>query len=97
MSPLARLYRLGTVRNDEVRNALLKGVEWVKTNQTPDGGLQFLKEREFQYGHPNLTGPADGGAMFPTWFRTLTLALTAKALTEEPVNLVRCPGMQFDV
>jgi len=35
--------------------------------------------------------------MFPTWFRTLTLALTAKARTDEPVNLVRCPGMQFDV
>lgn len=97
MSPLARLYRMGTVRSDEVRNALLKGVDWVKSNQTPDGGLQFIKNRQFQYGHPNLLGPEDGGAMFPTWFRTLTLALTAKALTDEPVHLVRCPGMQFDV
>ena len=76
---------------------MLRGVAWVKSNQTPDGGLQFVKNREFQYGHPNLIGPADSGAMFPTWFRTLTLALTAKAISDEPVTLVRCPGMQFDV
>ena len=55
------------------------------------------RNRELQYGHPNLLGPADGGSMFPTWFRTLTLALTAKVLSDEPVQLVRCPGMQFDV
>ena len=97
MSPLARLYRMGIAKNEDVRHALQKGVQWVKRNQTPDGGLQFIKNREFQYGHPNLLGPADGGAMFPTWFRTLTLALTAKALTDEPISLVRCPGMQFDV
>ena len=97
MSPLARLYRMGVARTEEVRQALLRGVRWVKSNQTADGGLQFIKDREFRYGHPNLLGPGDGGAMFPTWFRTLTLALTAKALSDEPVQLVRCPGMQFDV
>lgn len=97
MSPLARLYRMGIARTDEMRQALQRGVKWVKSNQTPDGGLQFIKKKAFTYGHPNLTGPADRGAMFPTWFRTLTLALTAKALGGEPVQLVRCPGMQFDV
>lgn len=97
MSPLARLYRMGIARNDTVRQTLERGVQWVKSNQTPDGGLQFIKNKEFQYGHPNLLGPADSGAMFPTWFRTLTLALTAKALGEDSVQLVRCPGMQFDV
>lgn len=97
MSPLARLYRMGIAETSEVRQALQRGVKWVKSNQTPDGGLQFIKNKAFTYGHPNLTGPADRGAMFPTWFRTLTLALTAKALGGEPVQLVRCPGMQFDV
>jgi len=97
MSPLARLYRMGVARNDTVRQALERGVQWVKSNQTPDGGLQFIKNREFKYGHPNLLGPQDSGAMFPTWFRTLTLALTAKAFGDESVQLVRCPGMQFDV
>lgn len=97
MVPLARLYRMGIARSDTVRRVLERGVAWVKSNQTPDGGLQFIKNREFKYGHPALLGPKDGGAMFPTWFRSLTLALTAKALGDEPVQLVRCPGMQFDV
>ncbi len=97
MSPLARLYRLGIAKNDDVRYALRRGVQWVKSNQTPDGGLQFIKNKEFEYGHPNLLGPENGGAMFPTWFRTLTLALTAKAFGDESIQLVRCPGMQFDV
>ena len=97
MSPLARLYRMGIARNDRVRQALERGAAWVKSNQTPDGGLQFIKNREFRYGHPQLLGPQDSGAMFPTWFRTLTLALTAKALGDESVQLIRCPGMQFDV
>lgn len=97
MSPLARLYRLGIVKNDTVKEALLKGAQWVKSNQTPDGGLQFIKNRRFDYGHPQLAGPEDQGAMFPTWFRCLTLALTARAFGDESLHFVRCPGMQFDV
>ena len=97
MSPLSRLYRMGVVRTDAVRQALERGAQWVKSNQTPDGGLQFIKNRDFEYGHPQLLGPKDGGAMFPTWFRTLTLALTAKAFGDASVQLIRCPGMQFDV
>ena len=97
MSPLARLYRLGIVKNDTVKEALLKGAQWVKSNQTPDGGLQFIKNRRFDYGHPQLAGPEDSGAMFPTWFRSLTLALTASAFGDESLHFVRCPGMQFDV
>jgi len=97
MSPLARLYRMGIVKNEAVEQALLRGVQWVKSNQTPDGGLQFIKGRRFEYGHPQLLGPETSGAMFPTWFRTLTLALTAKAFGDETVHLIRCPGMQFDV
>ena len=88
---------MGIAKNDSVRKALEYGVEWVKSNQTPDGGLQFIKDKEFAYGHPELLGPKDSGAMFPTWFRTLTLALVAKAFGDESVQLVRCPGMQFDV
>ena len=57
----------------------------------------MIKNRDFEYGHPQLLGPKDGGAMFPTWFRTLTLALTAKAFGDASVQLIRCPGMQFDV
>lgn len=97
ISPLARLYRLGIVRTEEVRNALLRGIDWEYRNQISDGGLQFIQNKEFEYGHPQLLGPKNEGAMFPTWFRTLTLALASTALGDESLQYVRCPGMQFDV
>ena len=97
ISPLARLYRLGIARTEDVRQALLRGIDWVRSNQTPDGGLQFIKNKEFEYGHPQLFGSQSGGAMFPTWFRTLTLALASTALGDETLHYVHCPGMQFDV
>ena len=68
-----------------------------ESNQTPDGGMEFIKGTDFEYGHPQLTGKAGFGAMFPTWFRTLTLALAAHALGDDSFCFVRCPGMQFDV
>ncbi len=97
LSPLSRLYRLGIVRDENVVRALQKGMQWVAGNQTPDGGMEFIKGTDFMYGHPQLTGKAGYGAMFPTWFRTLTLALAAHALGDDSFRFVRCPGMQFDV
>ena len=69
-------------------------------NQTADGGFVFYRGGAFTYGHDALHGPADAGAMFPTWFRTLSLAYIAKAvpthpLARQPWTFVRCPGVQF--
>ena len=62
----------------------------------PDGGMVFYRGRPFEYGHPELSGAADRGAMFPTWFRTLTLCLCDAALgTDTTLNFRRCPGYQF--
>jgi len=97
ISPLARLYRMGLVRTDEVRLALLRGIDWEYSNQTPGGGLPFIRNKAFEYGHPQLLGSQSGGAMFPTWFRTLTIALASTALGDETLHYVLCPGMQFDV
>jgi hypothetical protein len=65
-----------------------------------DGGSVFILDIPFEYGHPQLRGEANAGAMFPTWFRTLSLALIGKALPEHalgglPWHIVRCPGCQF--
>lgn len=66
----------------------------------PDGGFVFVLDREFEYGHPQLKGAANAGAMFPTWFRLLSLALIGKALPSHvlgqiPWRFSDCPGMQF--
>ncbi len=56
--------------------------------------------RPFEYGHRELRSEAGQGAMFPTWFRLLSLALIGRALPDHDLGkmawrFVHCPGMQF--
>ena len=100
MYPLVRLTLQTACRREEIREALERGVDWVLQNRMADGGFVFIRGRAFEYGHPALRGEADQGAMFPTWFRTLSLAIAAQALPEHPLRQVawrfrRCPGCQF--
>ncbi|MHB9134185.1 MAG: hypothetical protein ACYDBB_24200 [Armatimonadota bacterium] len=100
IDPLCRMLHLTDYRRDDIRAALTRAAEWVLTNQMPDGGFVFLRDVPFEYGHPALHGAAGQGAMFPTWFRLLSLALIGKALPNHPLGqipwqFVRCPGMQF--
>ncbi|HUU21332.1 MAG TPA: hypothetical protein VM389_02235, partial [Phycisphaerae bacterium] len=83
-----------------IRQALASAARWVLDNRMPDGGFVFVLDRAFEYGHPQLRGEANAGAMFPTWFRTLSLAIIGKALPDHPLGrypwgFVRCPGCQF--
>lgn len=100
IDPLCRMMQRTDYRRDDIEVALARAAEWVLKNQKADGGFVFILDRDFEYGHPQLSGPADRGAMFPTWFRTLSLALIGKALPRHPRGDVRwrfvnCPGMQF--
>jgi hypothetical protein len=100
LDPLARMLGQTAYRREDVRAALLRGGEWVLTNQQADGGFVFLQGRDFEYGHPQLRGPAGQGALFPTWFRLLSLALIGQALPDSPLGqwnwqFVECPGYQF--
>jgi len=100
IDPLCRMLQLTDYRRTDIQAALRKAVDWVLTNQIPDGGFVFQRNRPFEYGHPELRSEAGQGAMFPTWFRLLSLALIGKALPDHPLGrfpwqFVRCPGMQF--
>ena len=100
IDPLCRMMQLTDYRRDDIETALEKAADWVLTNQMPDGGFVFTKDRPFEYGHCELRSEANRGAMFPTWFRTLSLALIGKAmpghqLGKIPWKFVKCPGMQF--
>ena len=100
IDPLCRMSRLTDYRRADIRAALTKAADWVLTNQMPDGGFVFIKDRPFEYGHCELRSEANQGAMFPTWFRTLSLALLGSALPEHALGKIqwkfaRCPGMQF--
>jgi hypothetical protein len=100
IDPLARLMGTTDHRRGDVRTALQRGLKQVLLNQTSDGGWWFVRGKGFTYGHEQLAASATQGAMFPTWFRTLTLAYLAKALPDSVVGqydwqLCHCPGVQF--
>ncbi|MCL1793480.1 MAG: hypothetical protein FWG34_06395 [Oscillospiraceae bacterium] len=100
IDPLARMSALIPYRRGEVTDALLRAKRRVLANQAPDGGFVFYKGKEFEYGHRELFGPADAGAMFPTWFRTLSLALIDRYLCKidnmnSPYKFTNIPGFQF--
>ena len=100
IDPLVRMSRLTSYRRGDIALTLVHAKEHVLSNQAQDGGFMFCGEMDFQYGHEQLYGAANSGAMFPTWFRTLSLALLDSFFSSEndetPLyTFVRCPGFQF--
>lgn len=52
------------------------------------------------YGHENMSSLKDESAMFPTWFRTFSLAYLSKVIDNSDLkeisrNFINCPGLQF--
>jgi len=100
IDPLAKMGLLAGYRAEDISEALARAAEWVLRNCMEDGGFVFVLDRPFEYGHRELRGEENTGAMFPTWFRTLSLAIIGRALPDHPLGqipwrFVRCPGFQF--
>ncbi len=100
IDPLVRLYFLGNYRKEEIKKSLERAIVWVLVNMNEDGGFVFRRMEPFVYGHKLMSSGKDESAMFPTWFRTLSLAYLAKALPTSFLGkfdwqFIRCPGYQF--
>lgn len=100
IDPLVRLLFLTKYRREDIRKALERAVTQVLKNQNADGGFVFVRDMKFSYGHPLMTSERNASGMFPTWFRTLSLAYLGKALPESilggfPWQFQNCPGIQF--
>ena len=100
IDPLVRLYFLGNYRREEIKKSLERAIVWVLVNMNEDGGFVFRRMEPFVYGHKLMSSGKDESAMFPTWFRTLSLAYLAKALPSSFLGkfdwqFIRCPGYQF--
>jgi len=98
--PLARMAQETNYRHEDIVAALTRAVPWILSNQNADGGYVFMRGAPFSYGHELMASGPDGSAMFPTWFRTLSLAVIAQALPNSEVGALEwrfceCPGMQF--
>jgi hypothetical protein len=99
IDPLARLLPVSPQR-DAIRAALARAENHVWAQQNADGGFTWIRGTAFSYGHPLLSAPVDGSGMFPTWFRTLSLAFLGRALPASRTgafdwHFSNCPGIQF--
>ncbi|MFC2058401.1 hypothetical protein ACFLTS_02000 [Chloroflexota bacterium] len=100
IDPLARLSLISDYRKSDIKNALKRAAKWVLTNMNADGGFVFSRGEPLTYGHKLMSSQSDESAMFPSWFRTLSLAYLSKAinnhnLTNIDWHFVDCPGYQF--
>lgn len=100
IDPLCRMTQLTDYRRADIRAALEKAADRALKNRMADGGFVFMRNLPFEYGHSELRGAAGQGALFPTWFRLLSLALIGKTLPDHPLGripwrFIACPGMQF--
>jgi hypothetical protein len=91
------LIRLNELHPDSrIDESLSRSFRWVLANQMPDGGFVFRLNESFMYGHELLTSQANQGAVFPTWFRTLSLAYLSRYFNlRNGFTLVKCPGYEF--
>ncbi len=100
LDPLARLYHQLDYRRPDIRRAFEKALPWVLVNQNEDGGWVFRKHQSLEYGHPLTSVGMWQSSMFPTWFRSLSLAFLFQVAANPahpsfPWRFVDCPGMQF--
>ena len=100
IDPLVRLHLCTNHRGGDIKMALQKALPWTLTNMNEDGGFVFRRLESFKYGDENMYSKSEESAMFPTWFRTLSLAYIGKALPSSMVGkfdwqLLKCPGLQF--
>lgn len=99
IDPLSRLIG-GSSRRADIQKALLRAEPHVWQQQNDDGGFTWIRGAAFAYGHPLLSAGKDASGMFPTWFRTLSLAYLGRALPQSQAggfdwHFSNCPGIQF--
>jgi hypothetical protein len=99
IDPLVRLSLLTAYRGEEVERALRRALVWVVQNQNRDGGFVFARGSGSECGTSNLVSRPDESSLFPTWFRTLSLAYLTQRISTGAVgaawNFIDCPGLQF--
>jgi hypothetical protein len=76
----------------EIEASLQKAFNWVLCNQVKDFGFVFRLGESMIYGHDEMSNEVNSGSMFPTWFRTLSLAYIAKYYSVNKFHINSAPG-----
>jgi hypothetical protein len=91
---LCRLSPFVPHRKKEIDQALTKAINWVLCNQVGDGGFVFRLHEPFIYGHQQTSSQKNQGAMFPTWFRLLSLAYLTRYFGMSQFKITVAPGLE---
>ena len=82
-------------RRDLVDASLKKAMKWVLLNQVDDGGFVFRLYDDMEYGHKEMSSKSNKGAMFPTWFRVLSIVMIHHYFYPTRIKLNRTPGLVY--
>lgn len=89
---LVYLSRQSNYRKDDITKALRHAFVFILSNQNDDGGFVFRRDEPFWYGSDIMSSKKNESALFPTWFRTLSLAYICDYLGIGDYNIIKCPG-----
>lgn len=100
IDPLVRLYFQSGDKKEAIEEALKKALPWILVNANTDGGFVFKRYEAFQYGNPVMRAKREESSMFPTWFRSLTLAYLNQILRDPEMptyewRFLNGPGHQY--
>lgn len=79
----------------QVDYALRDSFDWVMCNQVSDGGFVFRLNEPLFYGHSEMSSMSNEGALFPTWFRMLSIAYMCRYMQIPGFKICRAPGLVY--
>lgn len=83
-------------RRNKIEQSVKKSLIWIQFNKDRYGGYKFKFGEPFIYGHRLVGSGILEGGLFPTWFRTLSLAYIYNFLNiKNNFKLKRTPGYEF--
>jgi hypothetical protein len=93
---LIKLYNFSCEKS-KIDKALENSFRWILSNQVSDGGFVFKLGEPFLFGHVETSSRSNYGALFPTWFRVLSLIYILKHFQViGNYKIVSCPGYEFN-
>ena len=92
VDPLVYLSKQTDYRHSDIEKALSKALIFILGNQNDDGGFVFLRDSKFFYGDKQTSSERNESALFPTWFRTLSIAYIFDFLQIKGFHFIKSPG-----
>lgn len=92
IDPLVYLSKQTDYRHDDIEKVLRRAFIFILGNQNDDGGFVFLRDSDFAYGDKQTSSLKNESALFPTWFRSLSIAYICDFLNINGFNLIKSPG-----